>query len=115
MARERRADHKLKLMEQHHWNNNEANVPCEQQGCHWEAAGEAFLGPAENDGDFVSARKAELPARKGQDGDHSRKQCGIDECELKKLERIDLMPETVYDAVAESRVDDEQDRPIIHA
>src|SRR5258708_1969124 len=34
---------------------------------------------------------------------------------LNSFTRIDLMPDTVHDAVAESRVDDEQDRAVIHA
>ena len=102
-------------MEHHHRDDDEPNLSCEQQGCYRQAAGEAFLRSAENDGDFISARKPELPARKGQDGNHGRKQRGVDECELQELGRFDLMPDTVHDALAEGRIDDEQDRPVIHA
>ena len=54
---ERRADHELNLMEHHHWNDHEPDLPCEQQGCYRQAAGEAFLRSAENDRDFIAARK----------------------------------------------------------
>src|SRR5208282_3468416 len=80
-----------------------------------QAAGEAFLRSAENDGDLIRAWKPELPARKSQDGNYGRKQRGVDECELQELGRFNLMPDSVYDALTESRVDDEQDRPVIHA
>src|SRR6202034_170263 len=66
-------------------------------------------------GVFIATRKPELPARKGQDGDHGREQRDIDERDLEQISRIDLMPDTVHDAMAESRVNDEQDRAVIHA
>ena len=74
-----------------------------------------FLRSAENDGDFVGPRKAEAPARKGQDRHHGREQRCIDEREPEELGRIDLMPDAVHDALAEGRVDDEQDRAVIDA
>jgi len=88
-------------MEHHHWNDHKPDLPCEQQGCYRQAAGEAFLRSAENDGDFIGARKPKLPARKSQDGNHGGKQRGVDECELQELGRLNLMPDTVYDALAE--------------
>ena len=88
-------------MEHHHGDDDEPNMPCEQHGCDRQAAGEAFLRSAENDGDFVSTRKTEPPARESQDGDHGCKQHGIDEHEADELDRIDLMPDAVHDAVAE--------------
>src|SRR5882757_7076280 len=63
----------------------------------------------------MGTRKPEPPARKGQDSHHGREQRAIDERDLEQVSRIDLMPDTVHDAVAESRVDDEQYRAVIHA
>ena len=67
------------------------------------------------DGDLVGTRKAALPASEFQDGHHRREQCDIDERDLEQISRIDLMPDAVHDAVAESRVDEDQDRAVVHA
>jgi hypothetical protein len=93
-------------VKQHDVDDAKANMACEQHACHRQAAGEAFLGSAEDDGDLVGTRKAEPPACESQNGDHDRKQRGIDEREPDQLGYVDLMPNTVRDAVAEGRVYD---------
>src|SRR5271154_5824246 len=85
----------------------------EEQGCDRHAVSEALFRSAEHDGDFVCPRDAEPPAREGQDRYHRREQRSVDKRKPDELGRIDLMPETVYDALAEGRVYDQEDRPVI--
>jgi hypothetical protein len=47
-----------------------------------------FFDPQKNDGDFIDTRKAELPARKGQDGNPDREQRDIDERDLEQISRM---------------------------
>ncbi|MFZ2005393.1 MAG: hypothetical protein WAV02_09930 [Stellaceae bacterium] len=88
-----------------HREDDEADLACEQQGCDRHAVGEALLRSAEHDGDFVCPREAEPPVREGQDRYHRREQCR-DKRKPDELGRIDFVPKTVHDALAEGRVDD---------
>src|SRR5476651_2443719 len=76
-------------------------------------ARQALLGTAEHDRDFIGAREAE-PATAGRQQDHNGgKQRGVDKCDVDKLGDIHLMPNAIYNAMAERGIDDEQDRPTV--
>jgi hypothetical protein len=93
MSGESGAGHQLDLVEDHQWQDDEAQgLAGEQHARHRDAGDEALFRAAEHDRDLVLARKAQAARRDGGDCQYQREQRRLHGKEDRQWSEGELVP-----------------------